>query len=267
MDDFHEYQRRKMRGEDVSNYKFKGEVKEMPKCFDEWVDKNRERAKGWSTMPYFVRDNPQFVKNFRVDIYSADEKKFTRAYHTKPAMQKSLETYLQKKYPHIPNTEKAAIYDYCRGDVSDFRHLNKELRENKLSEFNVAFSNLLSKALSKLPKEEAVVYRTIRLNKTKLNQWIAKAKNKEAITFEGLTSTSKSIDTVHTFIQKKASNKKNNETDIILIIDGKNGHPIKDFSEFKEQEELLFDKGSKFKFDDYFVEGNQYSFILREQTS
>jgi hypothetical protein len=32
------------------------------KAFDEWVNENQERAKGWVNMPYFIRDNPQFVK-------------------------------------------------------------------------------------------------------------------------------------------------------------------------------------------------------------
>ena len=225
------------------------QVSAIPDVFNAWIDENRERAKGWASMPYFVRDNPQYVSDFKVGVYSAAEKKFTRAYHTSPAMKESLALFLDKKYPDIKNTEKAALIEYTRGDVSDFRHLNKELMKDSLSEFNVAFSELLSLALSKLPTEEATVYRTIRLNKTNLNAWKQQAVSQAETTFEGFTSTSDSLDAVNDFIRKKAVKKNNNETDVLLVIKGKTGHRINDFSKFTEQRELLFDKGMRLRFD------------------
>ncbi len=47
-------------GEDVSGYRFKGEIKELPRNFIGWVKDNRERiekmeARG--TLPYFLKDN------------------------------------------------------------------------------------------------------------------------------------------------------------------------------------------------------------------
>ena len=225
------------------------QVSAIPDVFNAWIDENRERAKGWASMPYFVRDNPQYVSDFKVGVYSAAEKKFTRAYHTSPAMKESLALFLDKKYPDIKNTEKAALIEYTRGDVSDFRHLNKELMKDSLSEFNVAFSELLSSALSKLPTEEATVYRTIRLNKTNLNAWKQQAVSQAETTFEGFTSTSDSLDAVNDFIRKKAVKKNNNETDVLLVIKGKTGHRINDFSKFTEQRELLFDKGMRLRFD------------------
>lgn len=223
-------------------------VADVPERFREWIDNNKERAKGWATMPYFVRQNPNYVANFRVDTYSVSERKFTRAHHTSPAMQQSLATYLQKKYPDIPNTEKAALCDYTRGDVSDFRHLNKELMNDSLSEFNVAFSELLSAALSKLPTEETTVYRTIRLNKTNLLNWINASNRQEEIIFQGYTSTSKSRAVVKEIMRKKADRRKKNETDVMLLIRGKTGRLIEDFSKFNQQE-ILFDKGCRFKYE------------------
>lgn len=219
------------------------------KKFNQWIDDNRERAKGWETMPYFVRDNPHYVTDFRVDTYSASERKFTRAYHTSPAMKQSLAIYLQKKYPNMPNTEKAALCDYTRGDVSDFRHLNKELMNDNLSEFNIAFSELLSNALSKLPTEEITTYRTIRLNRTNLEVWKQQAEKRAEIIFQGFTSTSDNLDAVREMIAKKSVRKKNNETDVLLVIKGKTGHRIEDFSKFHEQRELLFDKGMRLKYE------------------
>ena len=225
------------------------QVSAIPDVFNAWIDENRERAKGWASMPYFVRDNPQYVSDFKVGVYSAAEKKFTRAYHTSPAMKESLALFLGKKYPDIKNTEKAALIEYTRGDVSDFRHLNKELMKDSLSEFNVAFSELLSSALSKLPTEEATVYRTIRLNKTNLNAWKQQAVSQAETTFQGFTSTSDDFDVIMKMMDKKAQKIKNNETDVLLVIKGKTGHRISEFSKFPEQRELLFNKGMRLRYD------------------
>ena len=224
-------------------------VSAIPDVFNKWIDDNRERAKGWASMPYFVRDNPQYVSDFRVGVYSTAEKKFTRAYHTSPAMKESLSLFLEKKYPDIKNTEKAALIEYTRGDVSDFRHLNKELMKDSLSEFNVAFSELLSSALSKLPTEEATVYRTVRLNKTKLEAWKKQAVSQAETTFQGFTSTSDNPKSVLKMIADRQARRKNNETDVLLVIKSKTGHRISEFSKFPEQRELLFDKGMRLKFD------------------
>ena len=225
------------------------QVSAIPDVFNAWIDENRERAKGWASMPYFVRDNPQYVSDFKVGVYSAAEKKFTRAYHTSPAMKESLALFLGKKYPDIKNTEKAALIEYTRGDVSDFRHLNKELMKDSLSEFNVAFSELLSSALSKLPTEEATVYRTIRLNKTNLEAWKQQAVSQAETTFQGFTSTSDDFDVIMKMMDKKAQKIKNNETDVLLVIKGKTGHRISEFSKFPEQRELLFNKGMRLRYD------------------
>lgn len=224
-------------------------VSAIPDVFNKWIDDNRERAKGWASMPYFVRDNPQYVSDFRVGTYSAAEKKFTRAYHTSPAMKQSLALFLDKKYPDIKNTEKAALIEYTRGDVSDFRHLNKELMQDSLSEFNVALSELLSSALSKLPTEEATVYRTIRLNKTNLEAWKQQAVSQAETSFQGFTSTSDDPKVVLKMIADRQARRKNNETDVLLVIKGKIGHRISEFSKFPEQRELLFDKGMHLKFE------------------
>ena len=100
-------------------------VSDAPDCFTAWVDENRERAKGWSAMPYFVKDNREYAGGFTVDTYTAGERKFTQARHTGDAMREVLKRRLQEKYPDMENTELAAVYEYTRGDVPDFRRLNR----------------------------------------------------------------------------------------------------------------------------------------------
>lgn len=37
-------------------------VDQVSTGFNDWVETNRERAKGWANLPYFLADNPQYVK-------------------------------------------------------------------------------------------------------------------------------------------------------------------------------------------------------------
>ena len=258
-----------MAGEEVSVGSV-NEVSDVPDNFKEWVENNKERAKGWETMPYFVRQNPQYVRGFEVDTYTKAERKFARARKTNEAMQESLGIFLQRKYPEIPNTEKAAIYHYTKGEGAAFRQLNNQLRKGNLSEFNEAFSQLLSQGLSKLETTTETVYRTIRLNKTNLKSFIDLTEVQGKDIFKGFTSASLDKQTVLDFAARHTGRKKN-ETDVLLVIRGKSGHPIEDFSQFggrftgkPNQREVLFDCGCEFRFDRYENTGVNFVFYLTE---
>ena len=140
----------------------------------------------------------------------------------------------------------------------------------KRLKLNEAFSELLSSGLSKLPSVEATTYRTIRLNKTNLKGFCALAESKSETTFVGFTSTSMERKTVIDFASAHLG-KKNNETDVILVINGKNGHKIEDFSQFggrfegkQNQQEVLFDKGAKFRVEKMQMEDGFPVFYLTE---
>lgn len=52
------------------------EVKEVPEGFKEWVDKNGERIKGAKSLPYFVRDNVDYIPTqWRQSVLDAIDKK------------------------------------------------------------------------------------------------------------------------------------------------------------------------------------------------
>lgn len=240
------------------------------KKFNQWIDDNRERAKGWERMPCFVKQNPQYVEDFEVDTYSKAERKFTQARKTKEAMMESLGIFLQSKYPEIPNTEKAAVYHYTKGEGAAFRRLNNQLRKGGMSDFNIAFSELLSNALSKLETTTATVYRTIRINRTQLKRFHSLVQEKGVDTFCGYTSASLDRSVAVDFAKKHAGKKKN-ESDVLLVIKSKRGHPIEDFSQFggrfegrSNQREVLFDKGGKFRFERCEIEGQYEVFYLTE---
>lgn len=46
-----------MNGEDVSNWKFIGQVEKMPKEFNKWMKDNQQRIASAKNMPYFIKDN------------------------------------------------------------------------------------------------------------------------------------------------------------------------------------------------------------------
>lgn len=134
------------------------QIKRVPKAFDDWVQANQERAKGWANMPNFIRDNRKFVQTkFEVDIYSEEEKKFTHARKTKEVMERVL-AELSSLYPDVPNTELAAIHHYTRNG-GNYRQLNKQMEKGTLTEFNRAAQTLIIQGLEKLPVYKGTVYR------------------------------------------------------------------------------------------------------------
>ena len=242
-----------MAGENVSEGS-ENEVTDIPSQFKDWIENNKERAKGWESMPYFVRDNPQYTCGFVVDTYDQPERKFTRARKTKDAMFTAVKE-LSIRYPEIPNTELGAIYHFTRGDVSAFRQLNKQLRKGDVSEFNEAFAALMERGLKKIEPIIATTYRTIRLNKTNLKEWLKKADepSNAVMTFKGFTSSSLDRTIVENFAEKHAG-RKPNETDVLLIIRGKSGRPIENLSQFgtlnnglPNQQEVMFIRGQQFR--------------------
>lgn len=50
-------QKKILDGGDISRFKSKNEVKDVPKGFKDWIADNGDRAAGWKSTPYFIRDN------------------------------------------------------------------------------------------------------------------------------------------------------------------------------------------------------------------
>lgn len=66
-----------MNGEDVSHWKFTGQVEKMPKEFDKWMKDNQARIENATSMPYFIKDNFKDgdpAKGLRWEVQKTDEK-------------------------------------------------------------------------------------------------------------------------------------------------------------------------------------------------
>ena len=66
-----------MNGEDVSHWKFTGQVEKMPKEFNKWMKDNQARIENATSMPYFIKDNFKEgdpAKGLRWEVQKTDEK-------------------------------------------------------------------------------------------------------------------------------------------------------------------------------------------------
>ena len=56
-EELNELERREFSGKDTGDIKSKNTVTSVPKGFKDWVVRNQQRAKGWKSQPYFIKDN------------------------------------------------------------------------------------------------------------------------------------------------------------------------------------------------------------------
>ena len=59
-EEFLEYQRKLMAGEDVSGFQFSGAVNDVPEKFSTWLKNNEGRLEKAKSIPYFLKDNPKY---------------------------------------------------------------------------------------------------------------------------------------------------------------------------------------------------------------
>ena len=62
-DEVIEYTRKIIAGEDVSDFRFTGQVEEMPKVFKVWYAKNAGRVARMKSKPYFIADNEKIISS------------------------------------------------------------------------------------------------------------------------------------------------------------------------------------------------------------
>jgi hypothetical protein len=238
---------RKMVDAEVRGEKYEPkQTTEPPKALGEWIARNRERAKGWGEMPYWVKDNQQFINGFQVNTYTPEEYTFTHARRTAIAMSRAIEE-LNRLYPNIPNTSLAAIHHYTKSG-GNYRQLNRQMDKGTLTDFNAAAAALISKGLEKLPKIEGTIYRGAIMKREDFDRIYS---NFNEVTHNMFTSATQSFETAVQFATYKPPKK--SEVQIFFVIHSRNGRDISKISEFNgifapdNQKEVLFDKNTKFR--------------------
>jgi hypothetical protein len=136
---------------------------------------------------------------------------------------------------HLNLTQFWAIYGYTTGD---FMPINKALRSKnpkaQLEKENQLLNQVIviRAALQKMKSFKGTVYRGTHLSSASL----AKHRPGEIINYPGFLSTSKNREASENFVQNA-----------LLIIHGKNGKSVRNYSQVPQEDEILFDHNSKFK--------------------
>ncbi|RIV21383.1 hypothetical protein DYU11_18430 [Fibrisoma montanum] len=143
---------------------------------------------------------------------------------------------LQSQFPTADHEELAATFDYSRSAYYD---LNRWLRGNfrgarpDQEQYFGAFTRVLSSLLNKLPKYTKRVYRGDDLPQSVIDGYRDALSRKVPIQHKGFTSTSASANKAFEGPQR-------------FVIKSKTGRKIKELSDFKSEEEVLFDAGTWF---------------------
>lgn len=180
-------------------------------------------------------------------------------------LQKYVETFLTTELKEILNSnrhkntselnefEKAIIYNYS--DIG-YESLNETLRDGKdLPEFG----KYLNYALKKLPDYKLICYRSIRVSKSKLQEYYDAFTNNSIIIEKSFLSCSKSRLVASGFSSSP-----------LFIISSKRGKEIEKIAKFgidtgENEKEVLFMSGSKFKVMDITEEADKTIRITLEE--
>jgi len=240
-------------GGGAENWQSVNAVRDVPEGFKKWIDANIHRAKSWERVPYFIRDNKDYIReDFKVNVYNKTEKAFVRKRRTNLAM--SRVEYYNKTYPDIPEVQQAAVNAYTQAvgktnHRATSREINRRLRNVAEDEYVDVASKLISQALQRLPKHEGVVYRGETMSMKKLQERFLNHVG-EVVSDNGFVSSSLYLDTPMKFISHGGVPKSHKR--VIFEIQSKNGRNISEISEFngiftpENQYEILFDKQTKF---------------------
>ena len=65
-EEFGKYQQSILNGTDSTfDFKSVNTVSQVPNSFNTWIDANKDRAKGWASLPYFLQDNPTYCPTLK----------------------------------------------------------------------------------------------------------------------------------------------------------------------------------------------------------
>ena len=155
MDEFLKYQDKFVAGEDVSGYKFSGEITQMPKQFNEWVKNNEKRIKSAKSLPYFLRDNQSLInpKSYEAiyghkagGIIRIDEKLTAKVRNT---LKNDVATLTKEQYENAKEVAEmvgASFGKPMRFEDVDSGNVNPKYGQSKKYEINCALSVLTSEA-------------------------------------------------------------------------------------------------------------------------
>lgn len=163
-EEFMDYQQRLLNGEDVSNYHFKGEVKDLPRNFKDWYTDNTDRIARAKSQPYFLRDNQKLIET----LVTTPSKQEITVHNNKDAFRRLQKVARQELKQH------GKIYIESQNIYSKRLFFGKEERNSVVGhcfdETEINAVRKLPRLLQKIKNGRYKPINTNRLNyKTKMN--------------------------------------------------------------------------------------------------
>ncbi|MCI8470394.1 MAG: hypothetical protein HFJ35_02720 [Clostridia bacterium] len=164
------------------------------------------------------------------------------------------ETGLEKDYSrlqvastNLTRYEQYAINKYIS---ADFYPINEKLRNGQeLTKEEIKLCLNLDNALNKLPQYNGLVTRSLELDKNELKKFLKEHTNNSEVYYNAYTSTT-------------CGNRYNNKSNIELYIYSQNGKNMLKYN--KEENEILYKRGSQFKVKEVELKNNVYYILLEE---
>lgn len=176
---------------------------------------------------------------------------------------KSNKACQSQKLFKITKEEEGAIRQYKSSDAYKINDSLRSIGYENLPEDSKKQIDNISTGLRKLPKYDKILYRNVGLDSMrkfngdeKAIEFINEHRKGNIVTYDGFTSTSKSKDGYLIDEESQAN---------IEIIKNKNGRDITGFPGVPGEDEVLFDRNSKFKILDskWTKDYNKYRFIVK----
>jgi SPP1 gp7 family putative phage head morphogenesis protein len=157
----------------------------------------------------------------------------------------------------LTGDQRAAIYHYT---TKAFQDLNLRLRVERLSDSAWAHSQVLEQAIEKLPKYKGDSYRFVAGSKSLIGEFEKAFKEDLKYIEKGFLSSSQNLDFALALLDSSVSSSK-----ALITIIGKNGRDVSKLSKKQAQQEILFNKNTTFKVEQFTrLEDGSYLITLKE---
>lgn len=191
----------------------------------EYYKKCKDKVKEWQTKNREFTENNNLIRDF-----------------SRENVEK-----INKRDIILTDKEQYAINQYVS---SDFYSINEKLRNGiELSQDEMAMTKNLDNAMNKLHIYQGMVTRSLQLDDTALQEFISIHKENKIVEYRAYTSTTK-------------GERYNELSNVELYINSKTGKTLEKYN--KEEQEILFKRGSLFKVKEIEKIKNTYHILLED---
>lgn len=245
----------------------KNYVNEVPPTFKKWIKDNNKAISNWQSKPYFMRDNPKMIEQILKHDLAVD---FESVLKKDEEFMESFAVFKEKisksdltDFKSLSETEQYCIFNYT---TSYYIQFNSYLRNKSVGNAALdAYDYYLRNALSKCPKFKSndTLFRGVPMEKEAIEKLKILAQNKGIKKNDSFMSSSTSESVALYFTEPRNSFDKKC---MFYIKKHSSGVDIKNLSNLKKENEVLFNSGTKFRYLDYWLDKKNglHKFVIEE---